>query len=93
MSKHYEEVIRGSIAELINWAESKDILGEITMVVEGFDPGTRQFSQEELVRLVIEQENAGESRKEAIAQVAKQNGVAKRVVFDAMVAYKSGDKI
>lgn len=93
MSKHYEEVIRGSIAELITWAESKDILGEITMVVEGFDPGTRQFSQEELVRLVIEQENAGESRKEAIAQVAKQNGVAKRVVFDAMVAYKSGDKI
>ena len=93
MSKHYEEVIRGSIAELITWAESKDILGEITMVVEGFDPGTRQFSQEELVRLVIEQESAGESRKEAIAQVAKQNGVAKRVVFDAMVAYKSGDKI
>ena len=93
MSKHYEEVIRGSIAELITWAESKDILGEITMVVEGFDPGTQQFSQEELVRLVIEQENAGESRKEAIAQVAKQNGVAKRVVFDAMVAYKSGDKI
>lgn len=93
MSKHYEEVIRGSIAELITWAESKDILGEITMVVEGFDPGTRQFSQEELVRLVVEQENAGESRKEAIAQVAKQNGVAKRVVFDAMVAYKSGDKI
>ena len=93
MSKHYEEVIRGSIAELITWAESKDILGEITMVVEGFDPGTRQFSQEELVRLVIEQENAGESRKEAITQVAKQNGVAKRVVFDAMVAYKSGDKI
>lgn len=93
MSKHYEEVIRGSIAELITWAESKDILGEITMVVEGFDPGTRQFSQEELVRLVIEQENAGESRKEAITQVAKQNGVAKRVVFDAMVAYKSDDKI
>lgn len=93
MSKQYEEVIRGSIAELIAWAESKDILGEITMVVEGFDTGTRQFSQEELVRLVIEQENAGESRKEAIAQVAKQNGVAKRVVFDAMVAYKSGDKI
>jgi len=93
MSKHYEEVIRGSIAELITWAESKDILGEITMVVEGFDPGTLQFSSEELIRLVIEQENAGESRKEAIAQVAKQNGVAKRVVFDAMVSYKSGDKI
>lgn len=93
MSKHYEEVIRGTFSELITWANSKDILGEITVVVEGFDLGTREFAQEDLIRLVIEQEKAGESRKEAIAQVAKENGVAKRVVFDAMVAYKSGDKI
>ena len=93
MSKHYEEVVRGSISELINWAKSKDILGEITVVVEGFNPGTRQFSVEDLVKLVIKQEEAGESRKEAIAQVAKANKVSKRVVFDAMVAHKSGDKI
>ena len=93
MSKHYEEVMRGSISELIDWAKSKDILGEITVVVEGFNPGTRQFSVEDLVKLVIKQEEAGESRKEAIAQVAKANKVSKRVVFDAMVAHKSGDKI
>ncbi|MEY2723873.1 MAG: hypothetical protein RIR93_689, partial [Actinomycetota bacterium] len=54
---------------------------------------TREFSNEDLVNLVIKQEEAGESRKEAIAQVAKVNGVSKRVVFDAMVAYKGGDKI
>jgi 16S rRNA (cytidine1402-2'-O)-methyltransferase len=93
MSKHYEEVVRGSLSELIQWANSKDILGEITVVVEGFDPGTKEFSNEDLVNLVIKQEEAGESRKEAIAQVAKVNGVSKRVVFDAMVAHKSGDKI
>jgi len=93
MSKHYEEIVRGDISELVDWAKSKEILGEITVVVEGFDPGTREFSAEDLVKLVVEQEKAGESRKEAIAQVAKLNGVAKRVVFDAMVAYKSEDKI
>jgi len=93
MSKHYEEIVRGDISELVDWAKSKEILGEITVVVEGFDPGTREFSAEDLVKLVVEQEKAGESRKEAIAQVAKSNGVAKRVVFDAMVAYKSEDKI
>lgn len=93
MSKHYEEIVRGNISELVNWAKSKDILGEITVVVEGFDPGSREFSAEDLVKLVIEQEEAGESRKEAIAQVAKSNGVSKRVVFDAMVAHKSEDKI
>jgi 16S rRNA (cytidine1402-2'-O)-methyltransferase len=93
MSKQYEEVIRGSISQLISWASSKEILGEITVVVEGFDLGSREFSAEQLINLVLAQEESGEGRKEAIALVAKENGVSKRVVFDAMVAYKSGDKI
>ena len=93
MSKQYEEVIRGSIFQLISWASSKEILGEITVVVEGFDLGSREFSAEQLINLVLAQEKSGEGRKEAIALVAKENGVSKRVVFDAMVAYKSGDKI
>ena len=93
MSKQYEEVIRGSISQLITWAGSKEILGEITVVVEGFDLGSREFSDEQLINLVLAQEKSGEGRKDAIALVAKENGVSKRVVFDAMVAYKSGDKI
>lgn len=93
MSKHYEEVIRGELSQLIEWAESKDILGEITIVISGFDPGTREFDSAQLVQMVLNQESAGEGRKEAIAQVAKETGISKRVVFDAMVAYKSGDKI
>jgi 16S rRNA (cytidine1402-2'-O)-methyltransferase len=93
MSKQYEEVIRGSISQLISWASSKEILGEITVVVEGFNLGSREFSAEQLINLVLAQEKSGEGRKEAIALVAKENGVSKRVVFDAMVAYKSGDKI
>jgi 16S rRNA (cytidine1402-2'-O)-methyltransferase len=93
MSKQYEEVVRGSITELITWASSKEILGEITVVVEGFDPGSREFSVDQLIKLVLAQEESGEGRKEAISLVAKENGVSKRVVFDAMVAYKSGDKI
>ncbi len=93
MSKHYEEVVRGELSQLIKWAESKDVLGEITVVISGFDPGTREFDSAQLVQMVLNQESAGEGRKEAIAQVAKETGVSKRVVFDAMVAYKSGDKI
>ena len=93
MSKNYEEVVRGPISELISWANSKEILGEITVVIEGFDPSSRHFSVEDLIKLVLEQEASGESRKAAIALVAKENSVSKRVVFDAMVTHKSGDKI
>lgn len=93
MSKHYEEVVRVPISELITWANSKEILGELTVVIEGFDPSSRHFSVEDLIKLVLEQEAAGESRKTAIALVAKENSVSKRVVFDAMVTHKSEDKI
>jgi 16S rRNA (cytidine1402-2'-O)-methyltransferase len=93
MSKHYEEVIRGSISELISWAKSKDILGEITVVLAGFELANRQIAETELIKMVLELEGIGESRKEAIAQVAKKNSIAKRIVFDAMVTYKSEDKI
>ncbi len=93
MSKQYEEVVRGSFSELISWSGSKDILGEITVVVSGFDPASNHVADSDLVQMVLKQEAAGESRKEAITQVAKQCGVSKRVVFDAMVTYKSGDKI
>ena len=93
MSKNYEEVVRGSIAELISWAKSKEILGEITVVIAGFDPASRQIADEDLIKRVLELEEIGETRKEAIAQVAKKYAVAKRVVFDAMVTYKSEDKI
>jgi 16S rRNA (cytidine1402-2'-O)-methyltransferase len=60
MSKQYEEVIRGSISQLISWASSKEILGEITVVVEGFDLGSREFSAEQLINLVLDQEKSGE---------------------------------
>jgi 16S rRNA (cytidine1402-2'-O)-methyltransferase len=93
MSKQYEEVVRGNLGELIEWANSKDILGEITIVIEGFDSGSRDYDQAELIQMVLNLEANGESRKEAIALIAKESGVSKRVVFDAMVAHKSGDKI
>jgi 16S rRNA (cytidine1402-2'-O)-methyltransferase len=90
MTKTYEEVARGTIAELIAWAASKEILGEITIVIEGFNPESRKFSDEELISKVLARESAGEARKEAIAAVAKEVGIAKRAVFDLMVANKAG---
>ncbi len=91
MTKTYEEVARGSIAEIIDWANSKEILGEITVVIEGFNPDLREYGDDEIVTKVLGRESAGELRKEAIVAVAKELGVPKRIVFDIMVAQK--DKI
>lgn len=93
MSKQYEEVVRGSIRELLEWSKSKEILGEITVVISGFDPEAREIKDDEIIESVLHHENSGISRKEAMAEVAKSYGIAKRTVFDVMVAYKSEDKI
>ena len=93
MTKTYEEVIRGDLETLHNWAASNEILGEITLVIAGFDPDTREFSEADLIAEVLKQEAAGITRKEAITEVARLTGRAKREVFDAMVTHKSQDRL
>lgn len=88
MTKTYEEVKRGTLIELSQWASSKEILGEITVVLAGFTPSTITYSDKELAERVVKYESAGISRKEAIAMVAKELAISKRLVFDAMVKNK-----
>ncbi|MER6157259.1 16S rRNA (cytidine(1402)-2'-O)-methyltransferase [Streptomyces sp. NPDC001868] len=88
LTKTYEEVKRGPLGELAEWAAS-GVRGEITVVVEGApEKGAEDLDAGELVRRVRVREEAGEGRKEAIAAVAVEAGVPKREVFDAVVAAK-----
>ncbi len=91
MTKTYEEVIRGTLTELEAWANTHEVLGEITVVIEGFDPSSKSYSESDLIALVLSKESAGISRKDAIADVAHEIGVAKREVFDAMVSSKRNE--
>ncbi|MBZ4019176.1 16S rRNA (cytidine(1402)-2'-O)-methyltransferase [Streptomyces purpurogeneiscleroticus] len=92
LTKTYEEVRRGPLEELAEWA-ADGVRGEITIVVEGApEPGPGDLAPEELVRRVRVREEAGERRKEAIAGVAAEAGVPKREVFDAVVAAKNAER-
>ncbi len=89
LTKTYEEVKRGPLGELAQWA-AEGVRGEITIVVEGApEAGPQELGPEELVRRVRVREEAGERRKEAIAAVAAELGLPKRQVFDAVVAAKN----
>jgi 16S rRNA (cytidine1402-2'-O)-methyltransferase len=87
LTKTYEEVRRGTLAELATWAAA-GVRGEITLVVGGAPAVASTAGPAELAAAVAEREAAGEPRKEAIAEVAVQHGVPKRQVFDAVVAAK-----
>ncbi|WP_033258365.1 MULTISPECIES: 16S rRNA (cytidine(1402)-2'-O)-methyltransferase [Kitasatospora] len=88
LTKTYEEVRRGPLAELAAWA-ADGVRGEITVVVAGAPPAApEEVGPAELARRVARREEAGERRKEAIAAVAVELGLRKSVVFDAVVAAK-----
>ena len=87
LTKTHEEVRRGTLSSLAAWA-SDGVLGEVTVVVEGAAERVEELTPAELVRLVGVREAAGLSRKEAIAAVAAETGLAKRDVYDAVVAAK-----
>ena len=87
LTKTHEEVRRGPLGELAAWA-AEGVRGEITVVVAGAPEPTVELTPDELVRQVAVREAAGLTRKEAVAAVAQETGVARRDVFDALVAAK-----
>lgn len=89
LTKTYEEVRRGPLRELAEWATG-GVRGEVTLVVAGATSRIAEPAEPaKLAGAVVEREAAGLPRKEAIAAVATSSGVPKRVVFDAVVAAKS----
>jgi 16S rRNA (cytidine1402-2'-O)-methyltransferase len=87
LTKTYEEVRRGTLAELAE-RFSGEVLGEVTVVVEGAPEPVNDSTPAELARLVAVREATGEPRKEAIAGVARELGVPRREVYDAVLAAK-----
>ena len=87
LTKTYEQVRRGTLGELAAWAEG-DVRGEITVVVAGAQRAAEVPG--DLAAEVARREAAGVTRKEAIAEVARDAGVPRRAVYDAVLAAKNG---
>jgi len=85
MTKRYEETIRGNLGELSTWATANEVLGEITLVIAGATTDSASLTAADMVGRVREFEAAGMDRKSAIATVAEEFGIAKRLVYAAVV--------
>ena len=87
LTKTHEEIVRAPLGDLVTWA-SEGVRGEVTLVVAGAPDVTGTWSAEEAAARVNEMVAAGIDRKGAIAEVARELGVPKREIFDAVVAAK-----
>lgn len=88
LTKKFEEFLRGTIAEAVEWAAESTIRGEFCLIVEG----SGQVPEEEdnkwweampvMEHVTHYMNEKGLSSKEAIKQVAKDRGVPKRDVYN-----------
>jgi 16S rRNA (cytidine1402-2'-O)-methyltransferase len=87
LTKTYEQVLRGPLSELAEWAASEEVRGEITVVLGGqLGPAPGAATLEQLVAAVRDRVAVGERLKDAVGVVAAGTGVAKRDLYAAAVA-------
>jgi 16S rRNA (cytidine1402-2'-O)-methyltransferase len=84
LTKTYEEVRRGTLSELMSWAQDGEVRGEITVVVSGApvvsaDPRT-------LVAEVLQRVADGERLKDVTRELASRGGVPARELYELSVA-------
>ncbi|MFI6868345.1 16S rRNA (cytidine(1402)-2'-O)-methyltransferase [Nocardia sp. NPDC050406] len=88
LTKTYEEVVRGTLAELAAWAV-EGARGEITVVLEGAQPVSADPN--DLVERVEELASKGLRLKDACAEVAASTGASRKELYDAVLASRSAE--
>ncbi|GMA69669.1 ribosomal RNA small subunit methyltransferase I [Leuconostoc litchii] len=84
LTKRYEEFIRGTIGEIVLWAQSNEIRGEFVVMIDGFhgivqvSDDQSNLSVQEAVTLLIEK---GLKPNAAIKQVSKERGLDRQTVY------------
>ena len=90
LTKKFEEFLRGTIDEALQWATENEIRGEFCIVLEGNTSGEVEeeadvywtdMTLEAHVDYIIEE--TGLNSKDAIKEVAKLRGISKRDVYQA----------
>ncbi|KKB42819.1 rRNA small subunit methyltransferase I [Bacillus thermotolerans] len=89
LTKKFEEFLRGTIEEALEWAEEEQLLGEFCLIIEGNQQAVSTEEEEwwtsysivEHVNYYIQEKNL--SSKEAIKQTAHDRKVGKREVYQA----------
>lgn len=93
LTKTYEEVVRGPLSELVQWAHS-DVKGEITVVVAGVDPDELRAraglaDMDSILAKVQALVDQGQSLKDAASVIAREAGLSKREVYQGAIDAKA----
>ncbi|MBA4349045.1 MAG: 16S rRNA (cytidine(1402)-2'-O)-methyltransferase [Thermodesulfovibrio sp.] len=80
ITKMYEEILRGTMSEILHALKNRTIAGEYVIVVEGRSVGG--ITMDEALKEVKSIMKKGKGRKEAVKFVAEQYGLSKKELYD-----------
>ncbi|MDR3069412.1 MAG: 16S rRNA (cytidine(1402)-2'-O)-methyltransferase [Propionibacteriaceae bacterium] len=86
LTKVYEEVKRGTLAQLAAWA-AEGVKGEISVVIAGAQIAPP--SQDDALAEIISKVAAGQPLSAAVAEVAAQSGLSRRELYQAALAWRN----
>jgi 16S rRNA (cytidine1402-2'-O)-methyltransferase len=81
LTKLHEEVRRSTLAEAVAWAEAKEPVGELVLVVDGA-PAPAPAGDDDVEAAVVAALAAGLSARDAAAKVASDLGIPKRQAYE-----------
>jgi 16S rRNA (cytidine1402-2'-O)-methyltransferase len=85
LTKMHEEVVRSTLSDLAERFKQEPPRGEIVLVVGGAPRSDAPLGRHDLARRALALMRAGTERKEALTTVARESGVPRREVFDALL--------
>ncbi|KRB39018.1 UNVERIFIED_CONTAM: 16S rRNA (cytidine(1402)-2'-O)-methyltransferase [Microbacterium sp. SLM126] len=85
LTKLHEEVARGTLAELVTWAEA-GLRGELVIVVDG--AAAREVAFPDAVTQVLELVRSGTRLKDAAGEVSAHTGHSSRELYQAALAVR-----
>ena len=87
LTKMYEQIIRTTISEAIEYFEETIPKGEFVLVVEGYQEQTEEkvFTTEDILDIVKELIDGGMSKKDAIKEASVKVNLPKREVYQMVV--------
>ncbi len=83
LTKLHEEVVRGSLADLCEWAAGP-VRGEVVVVVAGAAGDASETTDDDLLAAARDLVVAGMSRRDAAAAAAASHGASRRRVYNLM---------
>ena len=90
LTKLHEEVLRGTLADVVSGLRQREIIGEVVVVLEGA-PAATPVDDDVVAASLREYLSGGMSLRDAVGEVVEELGVARRETYALALRLRAGE--